>query len=193
LAGIFAQAGFLVEQVRHGLGIVELLEHQKAAHQPNQRLLLGVGVFAGAIHVLKREHGIIKLHLVKPRPAHQDVGVVGPVGARPVLNGQRRFLDNVVEVGPRGAHRAAIQGREERQHPVIIVQPAFVERGFSFAQLFAGQKIAVVAGGHVVELVAHQRLVGGAAGRAQAQQRHQHARKKLGKRKSANQSQRKKV
>ena len=170
LAGILWQAGFLVEQVRYRPGTLHFALHHKGAHQANQGFVLGVGVFAGRVYVLKRQRRVVELHLVEPRPAHQHVSIVGPVGARPVLNRHRRLFDDVVHVGPAGPHGAAVQGRKQGQRLVVVVHAGRVELVLGDVQLLAGQKVGVVPCRHVVERVRHQVFVRRAARRAQPQQ-----------------------
>ena len=151
LAGILRPAHFLIQQVRHGLRIVILLRDHERAHEPDQSLVPGVSVLAGRVYILKRQRGVIELHLIKPRPGHYQVGVVGPVGARPVLNRHRRLLNDVVQVRVAGAHARAVQRRIQRQHRVIVVYPLFIQSCLNGPQLFAGNEVGVVAGRDVVE------------------------------------------
>ena len=123
LARIFRPALLLIQQVRHRLGAFQLTLCHKRAHQPNQRLVLGVVVLARRVHILKRQRRVVELHHIKPRPAHQHVGVIRPVRPRPVLNRHRRPLDDIVQIGAAGLHAGTVQRRKQRQRLVVVVGP----------------------------------------------------------------------
>ena len=86
LLGIGLAAFFLVQQIRNRLGVFQLFGSHERAHQPDQGLVLGVGVLADAVDVLKRLGRVLILHLIVAALADDDVGIIGPVGGRAVLN-----------------------------------------------------------------------------------------------------------
>ena len=130
--------------------------------------MLGVGILARRVHILKRQRRVVELHQVKARPTHQHVGIVRPVRARPVLNRHRSPLDDVVQIGATGLHAGAVQGWKQRQGLVVIVGTGRgVQLVLQYPQLLAGDEKGVVARRHVVESVRNDVLIRGAARRPQ--------------------------